>query len=298
MSFVSISGYWGRFADKSTIPLQAYNGTWYKTYWNNESNIGYVMSQYVTNVKLDGSSSGDGGTGGTTTSSFTSGHFGRTNATGVNVRKEPKKTAANYGQVKKGSTFYIEGVVTGTAIDGNTDWVQIRYGKASGGSVSAYIHSNFFEDIGSPSSIAKTRCTTIAKSLVGNSGASLGLGGDWCQNFIYWLCGACGKTVTCMSFGEGVCGDARVVMVSSYKATWNSWYAGLQPNVGDLVYYGTVGASTSQHVGLIVSVNSTAKTYTSIEGNLSDSVKQCTGDYSAGTCSNNKKIQGFLTPNW
>lgn len=58
--------YWGRFADKATIPLQAYNGTWYKTYWNSESNIGYVMSQYVTNVKLDGGETGGGGETGTT----------------------------------------------------------------------------------------------------------------------------------------------------------------------------------------------------------------------------------------
>lgn len=259
------------------------------------------MSQYVTNVKLDGGGSGDGGTGGTTTSSFTSGHFGRTNTTGVNVRKEAKKSAAGYGQVKKGSTFYIEGVVTGGAINGNTDWVKIRYGTVSGGNVSAYIHSSFFEDIGTPFSSAKDRCITIAKSLAENTGANLGLGGDWCQNFIYWLCGACGKTVTCMSFDKAKCGEARNAMVNNKGATWTVWSAGTLPEVGDLVYYGVRGSSGSSHVGLVVAVNKTGKTYTSIEGNISVNgtkyVKQRTGDCSAGTCSK-LTIQGFLTPAW
>lgn len=71
-----------------------------------------------------------------------------------------------------------------------------------------------------------------------------------------------------MSFGEGYCGDARRVMVNKYKATWNSWYSGLEPHVGDLVYYGVRGSDESSHVGLVVSVDKTEKKYTSIEGNI------------------------------
>lgn len=288
--------------NNKNITVQKHNDSWSSTTYDGHS--GFVMSKFLTiggSTGGDGGSTGGGGTGGTTTSNFTKGNFGKTNAVAVNVRKEAKKTVEGYGQVRKGSTFYIEGVVTGGAINGNTDWVKVRYGTESGGNISAYIHSSYFEDIGTPPSDAKNRCIAIAKSLVENKGESLGLTGDWCQNFIYWLCGACGKTVTCMSFGEGYCGDARRVMVNKYKATWNSWYSGLEPHVGDLVYYGVRGSDESSHVGLVVSVDKTEKKYTSIEGNIlvngNKFVKKRTGDYSTGTCSN-MTIQGFLTPAW
>lgn len=56
---------WGQFPNGTQIPLKAHDNTWYQTYWQQESQIGYVMSQYVTNVNLDGGSGGGNVPGGT-----------------------------------------------------------------------------------------------------------------------------------------------------------------------------------------------------------------------------------------
>lgn len=230
---------------------------------------------------------------------FTVGHFGKTNTTQVKVRKQPNTSAGHYNNVVKGSTFLIEGVVQGTTLNGSANWVKIRYGTKSGGHQSAYVHSSFFTDIGTPASDAKSRCITIAKSLEKNTEANLGLGGDCCQQFIYWLCGACGRQVTNMPFNQYTCGPARDYFKVAGQGSWQDWTASCQPKAGDLVYYGTVKGTTSNHVGLVVAVNTANKTYTSIECNLSDKVKKCEGNYATGYCAtNSKQIQGFARPLW
>ena len=133
---------------------------------------------------------------------FTIGHFGKTNTVQVKVRKQPSTSAGHYNNVVKGSTFLIDGVVQGTTLNGSANWVKIRYGTKSGGHQNAYIHSSYFTDIGMADSDAKSRCIRIAKSLNKNTEGNLGLGGDCCQQFIYWLCGACGKTVEKMPFNK------------------------------------------------------------------------------------------------
>ena len=52
--------YWGRFDDGAVIPIRALSGNtaWYGTYWaGNQSNVGYVMSQYISNPTFSGSGS-------------------------------------------------------------------------------------------------------------------------------------------------------------------------------------------------------------------------------------------------
>ena len=61
--------YWGRFDNNATIPIKAYNTTWYETYWDgNVNNVGYVMSEFITNENWGSGSSG--GTGTTTAPSL------------------------------------------------------------------------------------------------------------------------------------------------------------------------------------------------------------------------------------
>ena len=272
-----------------TVEVIDYNvaSTWSQATY--EGTSGYIMTKFL--VDSDPYQN-------VPSASFTVGHLGKTNTTQVKVRKQPSTSAGHYGNVVKGSTFYIEGVVSGTSLNGSTDWVKIRYGTSAGGSKNAYIHSSYFTDIGVAPSTAKQRCIKIAKSLDKNTEANLGLGGDCCQMFIYWLCGACGLTVSQMPYGTNTCGPARNYFIDTH-GSWQDWSSSCLPKEGDLVYYGTVHASTSNHVGLVVSIDTSAKTYTSIECNLSDKVKKCIGNYSTGYCAtNNKYIQGFARPTW
>lgn len=95
------------------------------------------------------------------------------------------------------------------------------------------------------------------------------------------------------------CGPARDYFKVAGQGSWQDWSASCKPKAGDLVYYGAVGGTTSNHVGLVVAVDAANKTYTSIECNLSDKVKECVGDYGTGYCeTNNKQIQGFARPLW
>lgn len=55
--------YWGRFDDGAVIPIRALSGNtaWYETYWaGNQSNVGYVMSQYISNATFSGGGSSSG----------------------------------------------------------------------------------------------------------------------------------------------------------------------------------------------------------------------------------------------
>lgn len=93
--------------NNKNITVQKHNDSWSSTTYDGHS--GFVMSKFLTiggstggdggSTGGDGGSTGGGGTGGTTTSNFTKGNFGKTNAVAVNVRKEAKKTVEGYGQV-------------------------------------------------------------------------------------------------------------------------------------------------------------------------------------------------------
>lgn len=266
--------------------------TWYKGVLSNKT--GYLRGDCVEKY------TGGGGSG--TTGSYTAGHFGQINATKVYVRKAASTKADHYGMLGSSTCkFIISGTEQGSSVNGNTTWVKIRYGTASGGNVTAYVHSNFIDDIGMPKNTAKERCIDIAKSLKKVSGPNLGLTGAWCQDFIYWLCGACGKTVAKMPYNQSQCGPARDYFKVAGQGTWHALGSGYVPQAGDLVYYTSSTANASSHVGLVTSsgANSYASTgYTSIEGNLDNTVKECMGNYLSGACNNNKTVQGFATPLW
>lgn len=55
--------YWGRFDDGAVIPIRRLSGNdvWYQTYWaGNQANIGYVMSEFITNENFSGGGSSSG----------------------------------------------------------------------------------------------------------------------------------------------------------------------------------------------------------------------------------------------
>lgn len=128
---------WGQFQEGAVIPIYSCSTSgWYETRWPaSGSNVGYVMSQFIS------MNSGGGG------SSYTVGKFGATNTGAVFVRKSAGGTP--YSQSEKlrlGSTFLI----AGTTVSGSTTWVKVRYGTAAGGSTDAYISATYFDELASP----------------------------------------------------------------------------------------------------------------------------------------------------
>lgn len=243
-----------------------------------------------------GGGSGGSGTGGSDDPIFTAGHFGCTTTTGVRLRKSPGSN--DFVQVVKGSMFYIEGTETGPTISGSssTTWVKVRFGKGDGTHESRYIHSSCFGNVQTLANAVKPRIVAIAKSLEKNKGEGLGLSGDWCQRFIYFLIGACGINNLSVP-ASGYCGEARSTWVNYYEAVWHERGDNYTPSSGDLIYYGDLGSAVSSHVGIVVTGGSSFKT---IEGNMGTEtnqakhkVKLCSGSVSTGKC-NNKYYQGFL----
>lgn len=260
---------------------------------------GWISADYVdksSGSSSGGSTGGDEGSGGDTgggdDTTFQAGHFGRTTKTGVRVRLTPGSD--DFVQVVKGSMFYIEGTVTGPTISGSTStlWVKVRFGKGDGTYESRYIHSSCFGDTLTITNSVKTRIVAIAQTLVNNTGGNLGMGGDWCQRFIYWLCAASGMSAS-MPYSEGYCGQARLAMVNSYGAQWHQRGDGYIPSAGDLIYFGELNSNVSSHVGLVYQGGNSFKT---VEGNLSDKVQLREGSVSAGECGD-RSYQGFLRLN-
>ena len=247
---------------------------------------------------LDPSSGGclAGGGGDDGASSYPTGSFGETTKPGVRLRNKPG--GSNSRQVVQGSMFYIEGTENGPTISGSSStlWVKVRFGKGDGTYESRYVHSSCFGNVKTLADSVKTRMVEIAKSLENNTGSGLGLAGEWCQLFIYWLIGACGidglKVPT-----SGYCGTARSTWVEKYGAAWHERGDNHVPSDGDLIYYGDLGSSESTHVGIVIDGGNS---FSTIEGNMgtntnqsNNKVKLCTGSVSSGKC-NNKYYQGFL----
>ena len=261
--------------------------SWYKGLISGST--GYIRGDCVEKYS-GGSGGGD---------SYTVDKFGATNTAAVFVRKSAGGIAySTTEKLRLGSTFLI----AGTTGSGSNTWVKIRYGTATGGTTDAYISATYFDELASTTpSTAKERCLQIAKSLEGVHETVLGLSGECCQQFIYWLCGSCGKTVNDMPYGEDICGDARDYFKENNKGTWHPLNEGYVPQPGDLVYYTSSTAGASSHVGLVTGngSNSFATTgYTSVECNLSNRVRACKGNYQTGECDNGKTVQGFATPLW
>lgn len=113
------AAYWGQFADGATIPIKAYDSTWYETYWGGvSSQTGYVMRQYITNENWSGSS-GDTYPIAATVDTVKHGKGGT-----VNLRKTASDSAAVVTTIPDGSTVYVKSL-TGT-------WLAAKYGSYTG----------------------------------------------------------------------------------------------------------------------------------------------------------------------
>ena len=205
---------------------------------------------------------------------------------GARIFKTPNpKDNNNYGTIKAGCLFVYKGI--------EENMVVICYGNKHGESINAYIskadcHSSDVDMYGD-----NYRMCVIAESLQGVKGTTLGLGGDYCENFIHWLVGASGYSeyYASMFYLEGEkCGPALKYYIDNGDAGSlldGTTRAGIQQ--GDLVYYDVENYGTDQmtaaHVGFVIGLKKgDNNTFYSIEGNVGSAAKieKCTGNCTTG----------------
>lgn len=255
-----------------------------------------TLNTFVAKV---GSLAGYTGSGSTPPSSggtFTRGQFVKTNADSVTIWKTAATgNSDNMGRFPKGSIFVVNGM--------SGDFVCINFSNAKGEIVPKYVEKSKVVDAGpQPNGIFNT-IATMAPSYAGATGNNLGIGGDYCQNFLYWLLGVTNRKPANIPYDSQKCdqawnyfsGRGSVFHVANNPGTY-------YPESGDWVYYSkTDGTSTYAHVGLVMYVDRNAKTYQSIEGNLTTSqiIGWASGNYLSGSCSHTGKVVlGFARPSY
>lgn len=170
----------------------------------------------------------------------------------------------NYLVFPVGAKFVLQGIVD--------NMVAVAFGTKTGGTITAYIRKSkckssdtYLEEY------PEMRMATIARSLVGVYGSQLGLGGNYCENFIHWLAGACclSNDVYC---GSELCGPAVKHYVDEGLYDVRNSSSGLSMQQGDIVYYDVAGYGTNTitaaHTGYVVATS--GNTYTAIEGNAGE----------------------------
>lgn len=197
----------------------------------------------------------------------------------VTVFKNAEVSDINYGILPEGAKFIFDGIVN--------NMVAINWGRKDGMTTNAYIRiaDSWCSEV-SVENNAMDRMITMASCLVGTAGANLGLEGNYCENFVHWLSGACGLS-TDVYCDSGFCGPAvkHYVQEEIYEVRGSSKYS-VYP--GDLAYYDVTGYGTdnitSAHVGFVISTS--GDTYTTIEGNVTVAgkiiVARVTGSISTG----------------
>lgn len=214
--------------------------------------------------------------------------------------KSAARTDNNYGRFPESAYFIFKGI--------SGDFVQVLFGNKYGETKSAYIHTEdcWPTNVRVPNDFIE-RAKIIAPTLVNATGNNLGLGGNYCQNFIYWLCGASGMAPSSLimpypTSGDSTyekCGPARQWFENQGWYTRRSENSLYHPSAGDFIYYKGNTESENSHVGFIVSGNGSK--FVSIEGNAANGkVKKVTGDYAMGTHDvHQREIEGiaFLRPN-
>lgn len=124
---------------------------------------------------------------------------------------------------------------------------------------------------------------------------------QWCQMFVsYCAYEACGNS---QSKGkELLCGgySAYTPTGKSYFVNKKRWYT--TPEVGDVVYFYYTSMGRVAHVGIVVSVNKSNKTFTTVEGNTSSTEYARNGgcvathSYSYANVGGSNRVNGFGRP--
>ena len=288
---------WGQFQNGTTIPIYTCDTSgWYETRWPaSGSNIGYVMSQYVS-------------MGGNTSGLF----YGRvvvSNGT-LNVRKTIGGQVI--GQLPNNRIIICEDI-------GNSSWCKTRY-KGS----TAYVSSSFITAITTPTvhSTYPARCNYIYTPEIGQTNASYfdNASGQWCQLFVNWLLRAAyvpsNRVPSTGNTGEGI--EFWVKNASFYfkSATWkgplNTRYSlgvgstltieeqNYVPVVGDIIYLRWSNAASNvyvSHTGFVTSVS--GSTVYTVEGNADSALYNNVGRVATHSYSiSDSQIIGYGKPNY
>lgn len=124
---------------------------------------------------------------------------------------------------------------------------------------------------------------------------------QWCQMFVsYCAYEACGNSKS--KGKELLCGgySAYTPTGKSYFVNKKRWYT--TPEVGDVVYFYYTNMGRVAHVGIVVSVNKSNKTFTTVEGNTSSTEYARNGgcvathSYSYANVGGSNRVNGFGRP--
>lgn len=244
------------------------SATWTKTKHATKSETGYVKTEYLSTSNPDGGGS----------SEFEPGKYCTLTAN-ANLRSDASTSANNNGTFATGSQFIVDGTKSRTTVNGNPIWVRVKFGSNTSNALkensTRYVHSEYVAGASFGPSSNRTAVVTIAQTLKGRTGGNLSLAGEWCQNFLYWLCYAVGMSNLKdkgIPVAAGVTKDAINQLGSRYNP--RTEFSTFQPRPGDWIYYLNQGSmDTASHVGLIVETDGQYRVRT-IEGNLSDKVTE------------------------
>ena len=216
------------------------------------------------------------------------GRLGEITKQGVRLRKGPD--SGEFVKLKKGARLIVSGFSSGHKIANSGLWLRVLFGKGNGRSEERYVHSSCLAPFEREELSKIDRLCALAEGFLGHSSFQLGMGGAWCQRFIYFLFSSLGLKNPLIPYDEGYCGRARRRFVALGLGVFHERSEGYRPKKGDLIYYGAEKSAVSSHGGLVVRGG---EDFLSIEGNLSDKVKKCEGFVSSRRC-NGRPYQGFL----
>ena len=224
------------------------SSTWSQVRLYGDANIlGYMMTSFL--VASNPSSGGSG--------SFP--RYAEINGTGVKVRNaangeneigrwsQPARFMVYESQSVNGATWYR------TNINGRDGW----------------IHGDYVSLLPAYDTDYANRMVDIAQSFVGHAGtgsrSAWQFSGQWCQSFV----NAIWKQTGTLSTINRIPNSSNCKTSAVWFQTNNMWHA--TPNKGDWVYYRwAIHENTStefSHVGLVIDVDPTNGTITTVEGN-------------------------------
>lgn len=267
-------------------------------YLNAGDYTGGTAEAYIDDVQLRGE----------TPSAFIPGHYVQTKANARLYNSTNIDNEINYGAFPAGAKFILDGFDK----YGETNLLRLKFGNKYGQTIIAYAKESSCTATETMSqSQAKQRAISIALSLIGVKEGNLGLGGAYCQNFLYWLCGATGIPPISMPYPDPdviepnyeLCGPTRAWFMQQnryYPRNIENPSETRLPQPGDFVYYAGESEEQSSHVGLVIESNESMGTYFAIEGDVENNeVRSVTGNYQTGVCdTHGRTVHGFAVPLW
>lgn len=250
----------------------------------------WVRGDYLTPA-LNGVNSGGSSSGGSNTE-FVVGHVLMINTNNTNLRKSVGGSRQCY--VQSGTKF----IIAGSSTSGSYTWAKVFWGGMNAEYM--YVRNDCCEDLGYAPSSKTEAVLELAASFAdhGYTGDDLGIpasnNGGWCQRFACFLCKAANVgSNNYPSFNDSLCSEGVAFFINKGRFRYRS---GNFPDPGDWIYY-SKGSETYQHVGVVTKADPSTGIVTTVEGNLSSTVKMLE-DKTLTTLHDDMTVYGFASPDY